>query len=57
MGMTFEEANELAKKWEDKGNPPCDHPQITKEYMNGTHSDYVCTTCGERRFSREAFRE
>lgn len=53
--MTYEEAEELSRKWKEKGNPPCDHSEIDREYMYGAHSDYVCTTCGTRRFNKADF--
>ena len=57
--MTDKETALLRKAWSDKGNPPCDHPSngIDREYINGAHSDYVCTTCGECRFTRESFKK
>lgn len=40
-------ARELREEWEVKGNKPCTHPHIEKEYYLGAQTgDYVCTTCG-----------
>jgi hypothetical protein len=45
--MQNSDARELQKEWKEKGNKPCSHPQIEKEYYLGTQTgDYVCTTCG-----------
>ncbi len=42
--MQQEKAQELREAWGDK---PCDHPQLTKEYiLGGQTGDYICTTCG-----------
>jgi hypothetical protein len=42
------DATALRKKWEEEGNKPCIHPEITKEYYLGAHTmDYVCAVCGE----------
>jgi hypothetical protein len=50
--MQMAEAARLQEAWAAKGNPPCDHPQLVKEYYLGTQTgDKVCTTCGED-FSR-----
>ena len=46
--MQAEEASQLRDIWARKGNPPCDHPELDKEYYLGAQSgDYVCTTCGK----------
>ncbi|MES9778960.1 hypothetical protein [Bacillus velezensis] len=47
--LSPEEIDEIAKEWENKGNPPCDHSQIGREYTLGAHTDYACLQCGERR--------
>ncbi|MEH7374467.1 hypothetical protein [Neobacillus drentensis] len=40
-------ARELKEEWKEKGNKPCSHPQIVKEYILGSQTgDYVCSTCG-----------
>ena len=46
--MQTKEATRLRKMWEAKGNPPCDHPNLDKEYYLGAQTgDYVCIACGE----------
>jgi len=46
--MQAEEARQRRERWQRKGNPPCDHPQLDKEYFLGANSgDYVCIQCGE----------
>ena len=46
--MQYERALALQKAWEAKGNPPCDHPEVDREYYLGMNTgDVVCTTCGE----------
>ena len=55
--MTGKESALLRKAWKEQGNKPCDHSSIEREYMYGAHSDYVCTTCGEARFTRESFKK
>lgn len=55
--MQFEEANRLEERWANKGNPSCDHPQLSKEYHGGMDSgDYRCTTCGAT-FTGNEFRQ
>lgn len=55
--MQLSRAAELREDWAKKGNPPCDHPSIEKEYYQGAQTgDYVCTTCGETRWGRDGFR-
>ena len=45
--MQMDDAAELRRKWKAKGDPPCDHPHLDKEYYLGTQTmDYVCTRCG-----------
>ena len=45
--MQASEGEYLRKLWEAKGNPPCSHPEVTKEYIWGADTgDDVCTTCG-----------
>lgn len=53
--MQYQEGVLLRKAWKAKGNPPCDHLDIDREYMYGAHSDYICTTCGECHFNKEDF--
>ena len=46
--MQAKKAARLRRLWMDKGNPPCDHPELDKEYYLGAQTgDYVCTTCGQ----------
>nr|AKN36100.1 hypothetical protein [Vibrio tasmaniensis]AKN40821.1 hypothetical protein [Vibrio sp. 1F_189] len=43
--MQMNEAAKLRVKW---GNKPCSHPNIDKEFYEGSPTgDYVCTQCGE----------
>jgi hypothetical protein len=38
----------LREAWKKKGNPPCDHPYIDREYYLVSHTgDSVCTNCSE----------
>lgn len=38
---------ELAAAWAAKGSPPCDHPQVWKEYHLGAATgDDACLVCG-----------
>lgn len=46
--MQMKKAEQLRKQWENKGNPPCDHPNLDKEYIEGFDTgDRVYTTCGQ----------
>lgn len=46
--MQMDDAEKLRAEWEAKGNPPCEHPQIVREFYRGTATgDKVCTTCGK----------
>jgi hypothetical protein len=46
--MQMYDAFRLQKEWEEKGNPPCEHENIEKEYYLGTQTgDKVCTKCGK----------
>jgi hypothetical protein len=46
--MQMKQAIALRKRWEAKGNPPCEHPNLDKEYIEGFDTgDRVCTTCGK----------
>jgi len=37
----------LRRAWAAKGNPPCDHPIVDREYyLGGDTGDYACTVCG-----------
>ena len=52
--MQPDDARELQKAWANKGNPPCKHPSLSKEYHLGASTgDYVCTTCGEAGFGSD----
>lgn len=45
--MQMSKAEQLRRAWAEKGNPPCEHPQLDREYYLGADTgDYVCTTCG-----------
>jgi hypothetical protein len=45
--MQMDDALRLRTAWIEKGNPPCDHPHVDKEYYLGSSTgDWVCTTCG-----------
>jgi hypothetical protein len=46
--MQMDDAAALKRAWEAKGSPPCEHPQLDKEYHLGAQTgDVVCMTCGE----------
>lgn len=46
--MQADEAKRLRDRWVRKGNPPCEHLELDKEYYLGAQSgDYVCMTCGQ----------
>jgi hypothetical protein len=46
--MQARKAAQLQAAWAKKGNPPCEHPNLDKEYTLGADTgDVVCTTCGE----------
>ncbi len=46
--MQTRKAAQLRKVWTDKGDPPCEHLNLDKEYALGSNTgDVVCTTCGE----------
>lgn len=52
--MQTEKAQELQEKWLKKGNPPCSHERIEKEYHLGSDTgDYVCVTCGQSAWGRD----
>ncbi len=53
--MQMDDAAELRRKWEAKGDPPCNHTNLVKEYYLGAPTmDYVCKECGESN-SKEYF--
>jgi hypothetical protein len=44
----MDEASRLRNAWEEKGNPPCAHDELEKEYYLGAATgDYICTRCGQ----------
>lgn len=46
--MQMQEAQRLRDEWERKGNPPCNHERVEKEYYLGTDTgDKVCSVCGK----------
>ena len=45
--MQMRKAAALRDAWARKGNPPCEHPDLDREYDLGSNTgDYVCTVCG-----------
>ncbi len=55
--ISFFESQAIRKRWIEKGRPHCNHTQIAREEINGAHSDYVCTSCGEASTNRDHFRK
>ncbi len=58
--MQMSKAMQLREAWKKKGDPPCDHQIIAREYYLSSHTgDSVCATCGcivdeaERRGKKE----
>jgi hypothetical protein len=46
--VQMREAMQLRRAWNAKVSPPCDHPEVDREYNLGSHTgDYDCLTCGE----------
>ncbi|MFZ3473078.1 hypothetical protein ACODT3_10910 [Streptomyces sp. 4.24] len=46
--MEWIEVQRAQQEWAAKGSPPCDHPHIEKERIQGSDTgDKVCTTCGQ----------
>lgn len=44
----MEKGAQLRKEWAEKGDPPCEHLVLDKEYYLGADTgDLICTTCGE----------
>ena len=38
----------IRRRWEEKGEPPCDHPDTDREYdLGGDTGDRACLTCGD----------
>ncbi|MFE3471344.1 MULTISPECIES: hypothetical protein [unclassified Streptomyces] len=55
--MQAAEAAKLQQQWKAKGSPPCEHPQLEREYhLSMNTGDKVCTTCGED-FSRPEWKQ
>jgi hypothetical protein len=45
--VQMDEAQELRRRWKEAGSPPCDHPELDREYCMGSHTgDRVCLVCG-----------
>ncbi|OUC97358.1 hypothetical protein CA984_11395 [Streptosporangium minutum] len=45
--VQMNDADLMRLRWAEQGNPPCDHPEIVKEYDLGSSTgDKRCTTCG-----------
>ena len=45
--MQMERAAQLRREWQAKGNPPCDHTKVDREYDRGSDTrDDVCVACG-----------
>ena len=39
---------ELRQAWGEKGNPPCDHPDVDREhYLGSDTGDEGCLVCGD----------
>lgn len=56
--MQIKGVQELQREWKEKGNPPCNHPNIDKEYYLGAQTgDYYCVICGETRWGRDGFKK
>ena len=48
-GIKMQQKDAIKLK-DDRGDEPCSHPSLEKEYELGTATgDYVCTSCGESR--------
>lgn len=55
--MQSDKAARLRKDWAAKGSPPCEHPELAREYyLSSNTGDKVCTTCGED-FSPQELRQ
>jgi len=56
--MQMKKAEQLRERWKNKGNPPCAHLDLEKEYIEGSDTgSRVCTTCGESFISSELEQE
>lgn len=52
--MQMQKAQGLRDAWARKGNPPCKHPSLDREYHLGADTgDVVCTTCGQTWWSND----
>lgn len=52
--MQIAKVMELRRNWEAKGNPPCSHSSLDKEYYLGAATgDYACTACGMSNAGRD----
>ncbi|WP_405506295.1 hypothetical protein OG323_05910 [Streptomyces cyaneofuscatus] len=50
--MDMADASRLQQDWAAKGSPPCEHPQLEKERLNGMDTgDKICNTCGQTFFN------
>ncbi len=46
--VQMDDVAKIRKRWQEAGSPPCDHPDIDKEYYFGTSTgDYACLQCGK----------
>ncbi len=46
--VQMREVPRIRQAWIDKGDPPCDHPRIDKEYdLGGDTGDRVFLDCGQ----------
>ena len=46
--MQMDAAARLNKAWVTKGNPPCDHPNVDKEYYLGADTGDEVSQAGVR---------
>lgn len=45
--MQLAKFQQKVRAWAERGNPPCDHPSVDKEYFLGSDTgDEGCTVCG-----------
>lgn len=45
--MQMSDTIRIRATWVKKGDPPCDHPRLEREYQLSAHTgDSICTTCG-----------
>jgi hypothetical protein len=46
--VQMDKVAEIRKAWEAAGSPPCEHPDVEREYYLGSNTgDRVCVRCGE----------